>query len=287
MSLQIYTLCLSEISIICTLFFAMRNSILLSYFLNNATQPFRFCPDSKKTSKRNKFKNVFYCLTKAIFLKCHSIQKAITCIVFYTSDLAQFLSVLYLCILSNFWKKMKSQDSQILRVQGIQKICLLYTSFELNLCKFYYISRIQGPWTLPSLYYRLRFLQILPGGRGPWTFPLFYYLFWFLQIPPGSWGPGPSFYSIICLGSYRFRQEAGGPGPSFIILSVQVPIDPARRLGALDLPSLYIICLGSYRSRQEAGGPAPFASFEDLSDCIGESSPEEIYPLPGHLHFFL
>ena len=77
--------------------------------------------------------------------------------------------------------------------------------------------------------------------------------------------PGPSLYHLIGSGSYRSRQEAGGPGPS--------------------LHS--IICSGSYRSRQEAGGPAPFASFEDLSDCIGDSSPEEIYPLPGHLYFLL
>lgn len=59
----------------------------------------------------------------------------------------------------------------------------------------------------------------------------------------------------------------------------------------------------SYKSRQPRGGPAPFASFEDLSDYLGEkqkpyrntentkkyisftaddTSPEEIVPLPGN-----
>jgi len=36
----------------------------------------------------------------------------------------------------------------------------------------------------------------------------------------------------------------------------------------------------SYKSRQPKSGPAPFASFEDLSDCLEDSSPEEIVPLP-------
>jgi len=36
----------------------------------------------------------------------------------------------------------------------------------------------------------------------------------------------------------------------------------------------------SYKSRQPKAGPAPFASFEDLSDCLEDSSPEEIVPLP-------
>ena len=45
-------------------------------------------------------------------------------------------------------------------------------------------------------------------------------------------GPGPSLHSIMCLGSYRSRQEAGALDLPFILLSVQVPIDLARRLGA-------------------------------------------------------
>ena len=69
----------------------------------------------------------------------------------------------------------------------------------------------------------------------------------------------------------------------------------------------------SYKSRQPKGGPAPFASFEDLSDYLGEeispnqlhivewkntdrqififftaedTSPEEIVPLPGIYYKF-
>ena len=45
---------------------------------------------------------------------------------------------------------------------------------------------------------------------------------------------------------------------------------------------MFIISGCSYKSRQPKAGPAPFASFEDLSDCLGKL--QSILQLSNHTH---
>ena len=114
---------------------------------------------------------------------------------------------------------MKSQDSQTLVYKEFKRYVFCIHPLNLTFVNFIIFLEFRGPG--PSLHYII--------GLGSY------------RSCQEAEGPGPSLYSIICFGSYRSRQEAGVLDLHFILLSVQVHIDSARRLGALDLPSLYYL----------------------------------------------